>query len=456
MRNVKYTLGSFSAGDFKAVEHYLNAQAAAGWDLVRPGPLLNKWRRTERTDLRWCVDLASPRQEREARLDYLQLCSEAGWELAAFSGGMYFFRSRPGADAIPVQTDPELERKNYDRYYIKECILSALIILAYAAFYALMCFGLGGNWGNLAQALRTQWYESWLVAALLLTAPVWGVLALLKLANFVSGLWRGRGGIIPTPPQAVMRLNCLCGALSFLGAAVIALAAALEHFFSGSSKINVTLLVLIGCWACACLYYGFLREEDLFPGERKNFRQAGFVLLGVLALLIIGRSVSPCGSWSDYRADSEGLARYEALADAPVIKLEELGFDRSERNSRRVTERIAPTGRTWLVEDYDGLWPLGCQSTLCFTEGQAEWLCAQRRDAIAQSAGGSDRYPMPGVALSPLALDWADEAWYGEYHAEDAQFSLLLLRRGRLVCRVIAPEPLTAEELAAVQRELAD
>lgn len=455
MRSVKYTFGSFSAGDFKAVECYLNEQAAAGWELVRPGLLLNKWRRTARTDLRWCVDLASPRQERDTRLDYLQLCGEGGWELAAFFGGMYFFRSRPGVDAIPVQTDPELERRNYNRYYIKECILSALIIMAYAAFYALMYFGLGGNLGDFIQALRRQWFESWIITGILLAAPVWALCAALKLANFAFRLWRGRGGSIPTPPRGVMRVNCLSGALSYLAAFMVMLFFIAEHLLSGSTRINVTLIVLLGFWVCVCLYRGFLYEQDLFPGERKNCRRVGFILLGLLALLILGRAVSPYGSWSDYRNDSEGLAHYEALASAPVIKLEELGFDRSERNFRRVTECITPVGHRWLVEDYDSLWPLGCESTLCFTTGQAEWLCTQRLDAVTQSAGGSDHYPMPGVALSPIALDWADQAWYGEYHQGDSQFSVLLLRTGRLVCRVIAPSPLTAEQLAAAGTRLA-
>ncbi len=35
MSNVKYTLGGFSAGDYRAVERYLNDRAAAGWDLER-------------------------------------------------------------------------------------------------------------------------------------------------------------------------------------------------------------------------------------------------------------------------------------------------------------------------------------------------------------------------------------------------------------------------------------
>ena len=63
---VKWTPFWFMPGDFKAVERYLNRQAAKGWQLEKLG-LFARWRRTERNDLRCCVDLAGP----EVRLPIL-------------------------------------------------------------------------------------------------------------------------------------------------------------------------------------------------------------------------------------------------------------------------------------------------------------------------------------------------------------------------------------------------
>lgn len=454
MGRYKYTLGGFSAGDFKAVEQELNRQAAAGWELVHAGPVLAKWRRTDRSDLRWCVDLASPRQDREVRKDYLALCTEGGWELADFTGGMYLFRSRPGEETFPVQTDPVLEKKHYNWYYLLNCVLSVIVILVWIAFYALLFWGMEGSWAELAEILRTGWQKSWALAGLSAAAPLWGLCALWRLVDFFVSLWRGRGGAIPVPPRLVMAANGLTCALYLLGAVLVVVGAALDSVLGGGR--SVPLLVALGLWACLCLYRGFLQyEDDLFPGERRRARTLGLVLLGLLALLLVCRAAAPFGSWSDYWDESEGIAHYEALDDDPVIKLETLGFDRSERNYRRVTEAATPMGRVWQVEDYEGVWAMGCESTVCYTKGQAEWLLSERRGAAEKSAGGSEYFPMPGLELGAIALPGADEAWYGEYSHGDAQFSVLLLRAGRLVCRVIAPAGLDGAQLAVIFGELA-
>lgn len=451
MANVKYTLGGFCAGDFKAIEDYLNEQAAAGWALAGVG-LLNKWRRTERTDLRWCVDLASPRQEREERQDYLALCAEGGWELAFLAGGMYFFTSRPGADAIPIQTDPILERKNYNRYYLKECILSVVIILAYIAFYTLMLYGTGGGWEEITAVLASHWRESWLLAAGVAVVPLWGIVVLWKITDFFGSLWRGRGERVPASPRPVMWMNGLSSALRVLGGILLGVALAAEYFLCGAD--NLTLPVMLACWAVFCLYRGFLYGEDLFPGERKRYRRVGAVLGAVLVLGIALYSVSPYGSDSGYRENSEGFARYASLEDKPVVKLEELGIDREERSFFRVTETVTPLGQEWLIEDYDFLWGMGCKSTLCFTKGQAVRLCARYVDEIARSAKNDEYHPMPGVELDSLSIGWADEAWYGAYQAADGDFSVLLVRMDKMVCRIIAPGGLTAEQIALAGERL--
>lgn len=59
MRQTKHVLFAFSPYTYKAVEAYLNRQAARGWALERIGPFeqLARFRRTDRTDLRCCTDL---------------------------------------------------------------------------------------------------------------------------------------------------------------------------------------------------------------------------------------------------------------------------------------------------------------------------------------------------------------------------------------------------------------
>ena len=160
MRRKKYTLFNFCTGDFKGVEQYLNRQAAKGWKLDKVGVLLGRFIWAERDDLRWCVDLADPKREREEEEDYLGLCAEGGWDLAAKTNNMYLFCSRPGLRPAPVQTDPELERKNYYKYYIKSTILSVLLFAGVFGVYALLGWAMGSAFGTLEdmeRAVRFGW-----------------------------------------------------------------------------------------------------------------------------------------------------------------------------------------------------------------------------------------------------------------------------------------------------------
>ena len=69
----------FLVMDHREAQEFLNSMAAQGWEMAdfRFGML--KFRRTERTDLRYFIDWTDPRKGEEE--DYLQLCEEAGWEL---------------------------------------------------------------------------------------------------------------------------------------------------------------------------------------------------------------------------------------------------------------------------------------------------------------------------------------------------------------------------------------
>ena len=454
MSNVKYTLGGFSAGDYRAVERYLNDRAAAGWDLERAGMVLAKWRRTERKDLRWCVDLASTRQSREERLDYVDFCREGGWDLAAYTGGMYLFRSRPGEEAIPVQTDPVLERKNYNRYYIRNCILSVVIVLAWIGFYALMGWGLGGDyWGAALTELRRDWAGSWTLVLLLPAATLWGLCAVWKLADFCAGLWRARGGAVPVSPQWVMRTNGVCTVLQLAGAALVLAGSLLDSLLAGGRMVS--LATFLAVWGAVCLYRGFLYGEDLFPGERKGARRLGFVFLVLMAALIAARSLSHFGTWSNWDRQLK-WDPYGELESAPVVRLEDLDISRGGLGTREVTDVIVPMGHVWQTEHYNDYWPrgVGCESVLCPTAGQAERLAAQWLAALARSAGGSKHLPRPGADMEPADLGWADGAWRGTYRDDGADYSVLLLRAGRLVCRLVVPGELDEGGLAAVEARL--
>ena len=120
MRKTKHVLFTFSPYEYKGVEGYLNEQAERGWELVKVGSILAKFRRTQRTDLKYCTDLLTYRRRqggREAQREYLDLCREGGWELIDRRGNMGLFASLSGTDPAPIQTDRDTEWYNYKRAY---------------------------------------------------------------------------------------------------------------------------------------------------------------------------------------------------------------------------------------------------------------------------------------------------------------------------------------------------
>ena len=107
-----WRLFSYLAIDYKAAQAELDRMAAEGWALERVhSGVLARFRRTDRTDLRYFLDWTDATKPEEH--DYLQLCTEAGWELVETVGYLNIYASRPGTGPLPIQTDPALEYQRY-------------------------------------------------------------------------------------------------------------------------------------------------------------------------------------------------------------------------------------------------------------------------------------------------------------------------------------------------------
>ena len=462
MKKTKWTIFHFSAGDFKSVEGYLNRQAAKGWELERVGLLVGKWRRTERDDLTWCVDLAKPRQERDEQEEYLALCREGGWELAAVSNGMYLFKSAAGENPAPVQTDRELERRNYNRYYIREIILNIIVVAAFLAFYALMFRSTGMDWQRNLTAMGYSWLESWTLCAAGVGIPVIGVCALWRMLAFCAALIRGRDGATPVSSKTVMWLNCVAGVLILAAALLVGVGAVLDTALT--EKNNVYLLIMLGAYGAVALYRALMVDRELFPRERGEYIKAGAVLLILLAATAVTGWLLPFGQWDSYQSIYKGdheavMDRYAQTESVPLVRTEDLGLPLTEEESGgegffKLTHSITPLGERWEVENHywgSGVWLSGCETYLTPTAGQAKWLARNRAEEMAYSAVRSsyDRFP---ADMAPVELDWADEAWYGQWQGEGRMISVLVLRRGKLVARLSASVPLMTEELLPVIR----
>lgn len=215
----KWTWFMFWPGDFKAVERYLNRQAAKGWELEKPGTFA-RWKRTERNDLRWCVDLAGPKDKKNPgkQESYRQICAEGGWELAGLFNQMYFFRSMPGRNVVPLQTDPELELELYRTNHLK-CTGRNLIFNVLTA--VLIFFNVS------VRKWPTEWLNRLLqgLAAAILLMTVWRVADLLRAWIGV----RKTGGI--SSPTWIMWVNWIVQLLA--GVMLILCAVAIIGFVIG-------------------------------------------------------------------------------------------------------------------------------------------------------------------------------------------------------------------------------
>ena len=458
MRNVKHTLFNFCTGDFKGVERYLNEQAARGWKLDRVGLLGGRFVRAERDDLRWCVDLVDGKRQREDTEEYLGLCAEGGWDLVSQTNGMYLFCSRPGLRPTPIQTDPEMEKKNYNKYYIKSTILSALIVAAWIAFYALMIWAMGGARGNglerFWQSMRYSLYEKWVTARLLFLLPVWGLTALWKLIDFFAALGRNRNGLCPPRPW-IMWVNAVIRAVSFIGGVLLVLCAVLDALLTSTSA-PVSLLIVLAGWGLYAIYRSFTLERDIFPRERKNALKLGVICLAAAVLVAVGTAVTPFGQWSSYRkGETRAEAEYAALAAQPVVRAEDLGTAEG-RTFYWVLHTLTPAGERWQVDDYftENIWSTGCETYCCPFAGMAKALARSKAQQVAAAAGGGlmdYRGAVRVGAMERIDLGWADEAWYGEQTGDGKVIgSALVVRVGRNVTCLTSQKKLRTEELLTV------
>ena len=456
MKGKKYTLFNFCTGDFKGVERYLNAQAARGWKLDKVGLLLGRFSPAGRDDLHWCVDLVNPRREREAEEEYLGLCAEGGWDLAAKTNNMYLFCSRPGLNPGPVQTEPELERKNYFRYYVRSAILSVLIVAGVLAVWALMAWAMGSTFGaaeDVVRALRFNWMESWTLPAAALALGLWLLSAVWRLGDFAAALVRNREELRPPRPWT-MWVSAVVSAVMVLAWGVVVLGAAGDALLTGEGN-PLYLPILLGGWGLYALYRWLILERDVFAGERKLNLKVGLICLALAAALAAGMVLTPFGEWSSYD-DPEAEEQYAQLESAPVVRAEDLGTA-GDRRFFWVPHTVTPMGERWKVDDFlgDSVIMTGCETYRCPTVWQARSLARTKAEEYAWSADPGGLHETAGADLAPVNLPWADQAWYGRW--TEGELYVLVVRVGRQVTVLSAWEPLwTDEHLAAIRARLAD
>lgn len=479
MKNRKYTLFSFSGDVYKGVEQYLNDQAARGWELERVGSYFARFRATDRTDLKYSVDLVSGKKEEQA--EYLELCREAGWDQVGRRGRMAIFASQPGRNPVPVQTDPQLERSNYRRIYRRELTWVLIVVLVWGLFYAwlMRLAGVGeGNFAQAAQTLRYGWVRSWQVVLFDIAVVLLAVCLVPSMASCLRA-WIGnrRAGKIVAPPRWALWADGVSTMMWVLIILIVLAANVAGSAETGRTSAPVQLAVLGG----ACLIFPMAasarEEEKITPGRRRVCVQIGVLFLALAGVAAVAIRMNPNSSVTFFSGNDDFESYYQEAVALDLVTGEDLGLDLGENwgtyedeelgtvdlgvvRHYTLKQGIGPAGRyTILMSDLNyELEGFSCTRYDCrsgwLAERAADALTAQAEASVTRSYYNTEQFG--GADMAPTALDWADAAWYGERHGENGGLiSVLVLRRGEQVVRLSAPMPLmTDEALAVIQNRL--
>ncbi len=213
--------------------------------------------------------------------DYLRLCVDAGWMRVARVGNLNLFKSAPGRDPVPIQTDRDIERERFGRIFFGGRLLwlLALVMVAYLVFEAVL-FAEDGFWPH-DLAFSYIWQMFLFQAAVMAAMAVY----LLCLAFY----WRrvchsaAAGGEMPVPSLFWARVR---GALIWVLYGLF-LALALYTSYGGALSDGRESWEADG--------FHFLAESTFLGEPRRGLRLGGSIGLGDggcvrLPFLLAGRA----------------------------------------------------------------------------------------------------------------------------------------------------------------------
>lgn len=172
--NTSFGFFPYEAMNYKAAQTWLNRKAAQGWGLkhIYLG-CIARLQRMERPshfvdlDIRGGFDGGTD-------VDYLQLCSDAGWELVQQLRGMLLFRSAPGKSPAPIQTDGELEWERFWKKYRPRIWSTLITIIAIGLVVFMLSLSTRQNLTVMLAVNSGLLYALYLILMILYTVLKWG------------------------------------------------------------------------------------------------------------------------------------------------------------------------------------------------------------------------------------------------------------------------------------------
>lgn len=379
----------FDVGEYKAAQAWLDQRADRGWRLKRV--YLNHlavFEQAERPSHFVDVDMRKA-LDGEPDPDYLQLCSDSGWELVQTLRGMLLFRAKEGMEPVPIQTDGGMEWDRFRRKSVKSMAVAAIFFLG-LMLWCWLIFSLTGGRYTVGRSLLGLPISNAMMLETVCFAVMLAVLVWQGAATVCYFRRCQRAGTMVTPSVRMCQAR---GAVTYVGVA----------------------LFLVG-WLALLL--------------------EGFGLLGVTVEL---------------RTDimrEENTATAEACRPYPVVMACDLGLDDREE---KVSSRYLNGRRSVLMDslDYSELlngpegetYIITCQRYACRWEWLARWCAGQKREETRQGA-----FLWGELHWEEAALPGFDES----YSCRDNGY--LLLRAGKTVALVGCSQgvDLTAAEIQAM------
>lgn len=313
----RFRLGFFGflTIDHRAVEAYLNCMADGGWALAQVWlGLVARFRRTDRTDLRYYVSVSDPLLEDNP--EYKRQCGACGWEKFGYVRYMNLYRSLPGRETVPIHPDRRKKAGRDCANVVRWCSVCAIVMVALVVLQITRYLLIGGP--TVASLLRLSAASS-TVALVLLFLPfvLGGGAVYLYFSARRAVQWRlaaGREMAYPTPKLWAARLRSLLTFLVYLASGLLGSSLLIDLMALPTAKPLVALGVATVLAFAILVALG--KNQGRQPRRVKLWRCA--VVAGYLLLAVLGRSVF-APNFDALRADS--------AAQLPVL---EERYDRLE------------------------------------------------------------------------------------------------------------------------------
>ena len=390
MKTTCWKLFRYLVIDHKAAQDWLNKMAAEGWELghIYLG-LFARFRRTERRDLTYFLDWTSALEDAE----YLQLCSDAGWDFLQNVGYLNFYAAKPCAHPLPIQTDPELEFQRFR----KKTVRNTLFSVAYLAVLLAVCV-----WIMLSKTTPSRLLADLLTSYsslvfLGLTAPLiflFLTVYLFLVLRWSLGCWRAlrAGEPLPAAGQAQARKR---GLLRVAGRGYLLLC---SLFFLADVLINQVFSLSFALTLLVLQVIIFLGSRKDDPSRHRKTKS--YILSWLLPVLICSLLSFPLQAVLPHRTPAFPLPHWEEddrRRDSLIGSLRQWSWysDPADEDHFRWTatlyiwaspalmERFSPYSTDGLepVEGHPGLWRIADDRYLyCQGTSQMELTSITRED----------------------------------------------------------------------------